>query len=54
MINKEYGKFKLVCDNCDKEEAFDTFTDAIDYAREEGWKTVKVTSDFEHYCDECV
>ena len=32
MIDREYGKFVLVCDICGKEiDGFDTFDDALDY-----------------------
>lgn len=40
MITKEYGKFVLVCDICGEEVGdFDTFDDALDYSRDEVWKS---------------
>ena len=40
MTDREYGKFVLVCDICGEEiDGFDTFDDALDYSREEGWES---------------
>ena len=40
MIDKEYGKYVLVCDVCGEEvTGFDTFDRALDYKDKEGWKS---------------
>lgn len=40
MIDREYGEYFLVCDICGEEiDGFDTFDDALDYSREEGWES---------------
>lgn len=53
MIAKEYGKYKLVCDCCDKELEFDSFEDAMKYARKNGWETCFEGGEWQNYCDEC-
>lgn len=40
MIDREYGKFALICDVCGEEvNGFETFEDALDYAQNEGWES---------------
>lgn len=39
MISKSYGAYVVVCDTCGEElgETFDTFQDAVDGLKREGW-----------------
>lgn len=40
MIDREYGKYVLVCDICGEEvNGFDTFDEALDYKEEKDWKS---------------
>lgn len=42
MIDREYGKHILSCDTCGEEveERFDSFQDALDYQKQNGWKSI--------------
>lgn len=57
MIEKEYSKYNIVCDGCGKMcPGFDTFQDALDYAKEYGWsyKTERRPgAEWENYCEDC-
>ena len=54
MIEKIYkNKYMATCDNCGEGQEFDTWTDALEYMFEEGWKKKLVDGEFEHYCPEC-
>lgn len=50
----------LTCDICGEEiDGFDTFDDALDYSREEGWEsdigeTLDLTEDYIDICPRCV
>ena len=51
MIEKIYrNKYMVTCDNCGAGQEFDTWTDALEYMLEEGWKK---KGDWEYYCPEC-
>lgn len=41
-IEREYGKYALECDFCSDcaDEKFDSFQDALDYQKENGWKSI--------------
>jgi len=54
MIEKIYkNKYMATCDNCGEGQEFDTWTDALEYMFEEGWKKKLVDGEWEHYCPEC-
>ncbi|GFN35351.1 hypothetical protein [Tepidimicrobium xylanilyticum] len=54
MIEKIYkNKYMVTCDNCGTGQEFDTWTDALEYMFEEGWKKKLVDGEWEHYCPEC-
>jgi len=55
MISKEYGKHKLSCDVCGiaVEEEFDTFQDALDFARINRWRLQWKKGEWENVCPEC-
>jgi hypothetical protein len=55
MIVKMYGRYFVpVCDNCeaqlDREESFE---DAVQAAKDAGWKAKKVGKQWKDYCTEC-
>ena len=56
MIDKQHGRFILVCDKCGEEVNFDNgedFEDVRNYLKSEGWQTVKIGDDWQHCCAEC-
>lgn len=55
MIGKEYGKFRLLCDVCGNivEEEFDTFQDALDFARLNRWRLQWRKGGWENVCPTC-
>lgn len=56
MIQKEYGKFLISCDLCDQVclDAFDTFQDAVDNRRDQGYKISKdTTGNWFDLCENC-
>lgn len=60
MVDREYGKYVLVCDICGKEvTGFDTFDDALDYKDKEGWKSrrgqqLDLKEGFVDVCSNCI
>ena len=57
MIDKAYGRFELTCDVCGDgpEEAFDSFQDAVDHMRAEGWRSTRSCGEvWINHCKECV
>ena len=56
MIDRDYyeGYFGI-CDACDDvtEENYPSFQDAVDGMRAEGWKSVKIGTDWMNYCPVC-
>ena len=54
MIEKIYkNNYMVTCDNCGTGQECDTWTDALEYMFEEGWKKKLVDGEWEHYCPEC-
>ena len=54
MIEKIYkNNYMLTCDNCGEGEEFDSWTDALEYMFEEGWRKKWVGGEWVHYCSEC-
>jgi len=60
VIDKEYGKYVLVCDVCGEEvTGFDTFDRALDYKDKEGWKSrrgeqLDLKDGFVDICPACI
>lgn len=54
MIDKQYGKWVLLCDECgiDAEERCDTWTDAAVLATRLGWNN-RIGSRWRDICPEC-
>lgn len=55
MIDKDFGVFKLVCDNCEErsEDSWDTFQDAVDAKKELGWESQGSSKGWKDICPEC-
>ncbi len=56
MINgNNYEGYELECEVCGKVvDCFDEFLDAVEFKRQNGWKSVKINGVFEDHCEECV
>lgn len=58
-LEKEKGKFVVVCDICGKsssEEAYDleNFYDVLEFLADNGWASKKVDNEWTHTCEECI
>jgi len=55
MIYKIGGKYILACDICgtEEDETFYDFYDAVEYKKENGWKSQKHQGEWEDVCPEC-
>ena len=55
MIETRYGRgVVLVCDVCGHEiKYFDTFQEAVDYKKENGWKSVRDGNEWQDVCPDC-
>lgn len=55
MIEKDGGMYILICDICGEEanETFFDFYDAVQFKRENGWKSQKYNDEWEDVCPEC-
>jgi len=55
MINKEYGQFTYICDNCGAgtDEKFNTWQDAVDGKKDIGWKSEKTSTGWLDLCPDC-
>jgi len=55
MIEKIDGRYRLFCDICGEavEKGFNDFNDAVDYKKENGWKSQKYKGEWEDVCPEC-
>lgn len=58
MIDKEYGSYTLACDICGREvKPFDGFKDAVQYKKDNGWKSFKYRTENEDIwqdsCPDC-
>lgn len=55
MIDKFSGIYTLTCDICgeDASENFDDFYDAVQYKKDNGWKSQKRNGQWEDVCPEC-
>lgn len=55
MIDKNNGQYTLTCDLCGEEapKKFDDFNDAVQYKKDEGWKSQKHKGEWEDVCPDC-
>ena len=59
MIEKEYGKHVLVCDVCGLEHEFDSFDEAVEYKKSNGWKSrrgeqINLEDGWVDVCPDCI
>lgn len=53
-IEKEYGYYIPVCDGCLKTLAkCQNFQDAVDLAKAEGWRSIKINGMWQNRCPNC-
>ena len=55
MIDKQHGSYILVCDICGEvvDVPFDDFYDAVQFKKDNGWKSRKVNGEWKDICPEC-
>ena len=54
MIDKDKGIHVLSCDVCGASVVpFDNFQEAVDYKKENGWKSQRYEGQWEDICPEC-
>lgn len=56
MIHFQHGEYVVDCDVCEDNtlDGYETFQDAVDGAREEGWRTRKsAKGQWENVCPNC-
>ena len=54
MINKEYGYYQCVCDNCSKAgEEHDTFDFCVEMKHNEGFVSKKINGEWMDLCEDC-
>ena len=53
MIENVKGKKAVTCDNCGDGFKADTWEEAQDTLKSEGWKTKREYGEWRHYCPEC-
>ena len=55
MIDKFDELYSLTCDICGEEagEQFDAFYEAVDFKKDNGWKSQKVRGEWQDVCPDC-
>lgn len=54
MLDMEYGNYFVVCDGCHEVlDGFESFDEAVEGIKDEGWSTNKEGVVYEHYCPAC-
>lgn len=55
MITKTFDKYELICDICGEaaEEEFIDFYDAVEYKRQNRWRSIKEQGEWKDVCPEC-
>ena len=54
MIEREWDGFTLTCDICGHEiKPFDSFQEAVQYKKDEGWRSQKRDGEWEDICPDC-
>ena len=53
MIERDYNLYILVCDICGEEKTFDSFEEAVEAKKKEGWKSKKESGQWLDICPEC-
>ena len=52
-IENYYGKYNLICDCCNDIFTFDDFNEAVEYKKDFGWKSEKISNEWFDYCPDC-
>lgn len=52
ILENQIG-YELICDICGEDFDFETFDDAVNYKRENGWKSEKYKGEWQDICPEC-
>lgn len=47
--------YQLECDNCGHctDETFDSFMEAVEFKKENNWKSIKTNGEWKELCPEC-
>ena len=54
MIENKNSNYELTCDICGYSvTGCDTFQEAVDYKKENGWKSQKVSDGWDDVCPDC-
>ena len=56
MIDEIYKSYSLICDGCGLLIEVNTFDEAVDYKKDNNWKSIKSginRDDWSDYCPEC-
>ena len=53
MIDKDGYSYMVVCDNCGEGTEVNTWDDALELMRDDGWQKKKNGNSWNHYCPEC-
>ena len=54
MIDKDGGKFYLICDVCLEDGLpFASFDEAVAYKKDEKWKSKKIDGEWQDICPDC-
>lgn len=55
MIDKQHGEYILICDICGEvAETFNDFYDAVQFKKDEDWKSRKINGDWHDVCPGCL
>ncbi len=56
MIDKQYGKFVVMCDYCANAEIkeFEEFNDAVEFAEKNGWGRAHKDGEWINICPDCM
>lgn len=55
MVSRNYDRYYLTCDVCDTDadQEFDEFAEAVEFKRENGWRSRKTAGHWEDLCPDC-
>lgn len=53
MIEKNGGVYSLTCDICGESVVCDSFDEAVDYKKDNDWKSQKRKGEWEDVCWDC-
>ena len=53
MIERDYNLHILVCDICGEEKTFDSFEEAVEAKKKDGWQSKREKGQWLDVCPEC-